>query len=365
VFPTRFVSRKTGKAGYAPSCANKFVRGLCELPKVKCGECSNQAFHSADDRAVLKHLRGHHVMGVYPLLEDEMCWFLAADFDKTSWKADVTAFADTCRSVGVPTYLERSRSGNGVHAWVFLSSPVPAAVARKMGCYLITQTMARHHELSMESYDRLFPNQDTMPRGGFGNLIALPLQLEAREHGNTEFLGEALEPLPDQWAYLASVSRMTPAAAARIAREAARSGQVIGPQLADPADESDAAPWGRPPSRRAVLEVLPGALPREVSGVIAQRLFIDKTGLPSALLNRIKRMAAFQNPEFYKRQKMRLSIAQTPRIVSCAEELPQHIALPRACQLGLEDLLQEHDVALTIEDGRCTGEPLDVQSEAH
>ncbi len=361
VFPTRFVSKKTGKAGYAPSCGNKFVRGVCDLPKVKCGECTNQAFHPAGDQAVLEHLQGHHVMGVYPLLEDETCWLLAADFDKVSWRADASAFADTGRSMDIPVYLERSRSGNGAHAWIFFSNPVPATVARTMGCHLITQTMTRHHELSMESYDRLFPNQDTMPRGGFGNLIALPLQLEARKRGNTEFLDDALEPLPDQWRFLASISRVTPAVAARIAQEATRSGQVIGVQLAEPDDESDDAPWTRPPSGRVALEFAAESLPREIRGVISQRLFIDKTGLPSALLNRIKRLAAFQNPEFYKKQKMRLSTALTPRVVSCAEELPQHIALPRGCQSAVEDLLRAHDVALTIEDKRCTGEPLEVE----
>jgi hypothetical protein len=190
------VNSKTGKAGYAPACANKFVRGVCELPKVKCGECSNQAFLPAGDSAILDHLRGRHVMGVYPLLQDETCWFLAADFDKSSWQEDVGAFRETCRAMGVPCAIERSRSGNGAHAWFFFSSPVAASLARKMGCYLLTETMARRHELRMDSDDRLFPNQDTMPRGGFGNLIALPLQHEARKQGNTLFVDEGFQPWP-------------------------------------------------------------------------------------------------------------------------------------------------------------------------
>ena len=105
VFPTRFVSKKTGKPGYAPACAKKFVRGVCELPRVKCGECPNQAFLAVDDAAVLAHLKGRHVMGVYPLLEDETCWFLAADFDKSTWIEDVAAFMDTCRLYGVKRRL--------------------------------------------------------------------------------------------------------------------------------------------------------------------------------------------------------------------------------------------------------------------
>jgi len=169
VFPTRFVSKKTGKPGYAPACRNKFVKGVCELPQVKCGDCPNQAFIPFDDAAVIGHLTGRHVMGVYPLLEDETCRFLAVDFDKSTWTEDVRAFAETCRRVGLPAAVERSRSGNGAHVWLFFSAPLPAATARKMGCYLITETMSRRYELSMDSYDRLFPSQDTMPRGGFGN----------------------------------------------------------------------------------------------------------------------------------------------------------------------------------------------------
>jgi hypothetical protein len=188
VFPTRFVSKKTGKPGYAPACTNKFVRGVCELPKVKCGECPNQAFVPVDDAAVLSHLQGRHVMGVYPLLKDETSWFLAVDFDKSTWNEDVLAFMATCRQVGLPAAVERSRSGNGAHVWFFFNEPVPAVTARKMGCYLITETMARRHQLSMDSYDRLFPSQDTMPRGGFGNLIALPLQHGPRQQGNSVFL---------------------------------------------------------------------------------------------------------------------------------------------------------------------------------
>jgi len=361
VFPTRFVSKKTGKSGYAPACANKFVRGVCELPKVKCGECPNQAFHAADDQALANHLRGRHVMGVYPLLDDDTCWFLAADFDKTSWKADVSAFAETCRSLGVPVSIERSRSGNGAHAWFFFTAPVAAAAARRMGCYLITQTMTRRHELSMKSYDRLFPNQDTLPRGGFGNLIALPLQREARRKGNTVFLDDNLEPHADQWTYLASVPRIEPAKLVRIAQDAARTGQVIGVRLVEPTDEDDATPWRRPPSGRTRAASVPGPLPEKVHAVLAQRLFVEKGQLPSALLNRINRLAAFQNPEFYKKQMMRLSTAGTPRVISCAEERPQHISLPRNCLNEAENLLQQHGVALVIEDKRHGGDLFDAQ----
>jgi superfamily II DNA or RNA helicase len=362
VFPTRFVSKKTGKPGYAPACTNKFVRGVCELPRVKCSECPNQAFVPRDDAAVLAHLQGRHVMGVYPLLEDETCWFLAVDFDKSTWQDDVLAFVVTSRGVGLPAAVERSRSGNGAHVWFFFNEPVPAVIARRMGCYLITETMSRRHELSMDSYDRLFPSQDTMPRGGFGNLIALPLQHGPRQQGNTVFLDDHLQPLPgdEQWAYLATVSRIDCRTVERIAGEAVRQGSVLGVRRVEAADEEDAEPWARPPSGRPTLVRLTEALPKRVRAVLSQRLFVEKAALPSPFLNQIKRLAAFQNPEFYKKQSMRLATALTPRVISCAEDLPQHVGLPRGCQPELEALLREHGVALEVEDKREIGEALRV-----
>jgi superfamily II DNA or RNA helicase len=363
IFPTRFVSAKTGKSGYAPACRNKFVRGVCELPKVKCGDCPNQAFIPFDDPMVVGHLTGRHVMGIYPLLADETCWFLAVDFDKSTWIDDVGAFVETCQHVGLPAAVERSRSGNGAHVWFFFSSPVPAATARKMGCYLITETMSRRHELSMESYDRLFPSQDTMPRGGFGNLIALPLQHGPRALGNSVFLDEQLRPYPDdqQWSYLASLPRIDIATVDLIAREAADRESVIGLQVAIIDDGDESTPWAQLPSRKRSPLIIAEPLPRVVCAVLAQKLFVDKTGLPSPLINQIKRLAAFQNPEFYKKQSMRLSTAATPRVIACAEDLPQFVALPRGCQSELEALLRDYGVPVEVEDQRIGGEPLRFQ----
>jgi superfamily II DNA or RNA helicase len=361
VFPTRFLNRKTGKAGYAPACANKFVRGVCDLPRIKCSECPNQAFTSVDDRVVLDHLRGRHVMGIYPLLEDETCWFLAIDFDKSSWQEDVGAFVETCRAIDVPVAVERSRSGNGAHVWFFFEAPVTASLARKMGCYLLTETMSRRHQLSMGSYDRLFPNQDTMPRGGFGNLIALPLQHEPRQQGNTVFVDTSFQPYDDQWSYLASLSRISPSFVEGLATEATQRGLVIGVRLADLADHEESTPWRRRPSGHSRQVPIPGPLPREVRAVLAQRLFVEKAGLSPPHLNKIKRLAAFQNPEFYKKQSLRLSTAMTPRVIACAEELAQHLVLPRGCLGDLEELFQVHGVELQIEDQRQEGEALQVE----
>ena len=365
VFPKLWVNPRTDRKGYAPACSNEWVRGVCEKPRVKCSECPNQAFISVSDQVVLDHLQGRHVMGVYPLLRDDTCWFLAADFDEASWADDVAAFVETSRAVGLPSAVERSRSGNGAHVWFFFAAPVPAATARRMGCYLITETMSRRHQLAMASYDRFFPNQDTLPPGGFGNLISLPLQYEARERGNTVFVDDRLVPHANQWAHLAGLSRIAPTTVEAIAQEAVARGQVIGLRIASTDEEEDGAPWDAAPSRRSHPARIEEPLPSEVRTVLAQRVFVEKARLPSALLNQIKRLAAFQNPEFYKRQKMRRSTALTPRVVACSEEHSQYVALPRGCVADLRDLLAEHGVGLRLDDQRLLGESLKVRFQGH
>jgi superfamily II DNA or RNA helicase len=216
----------------------------------------------------------------------------------------------------------------------------------------------------MKSYDRLFPNQDTLPRGGFGNLIALPLQHGPRQEGNTVFVDDHLVPHPDQWAFLTSVPRIDPTTVDRIVRDATRTGQVVGVRWSETTDDdADAAPWDRAPSRRPPTVRLVAPLPKVVRSVLAQRLFVEKAGLASPSLNQIKRLAAFQNPEFYKKQRLRLSTAFTPRVVACAEDLPEYVALPRGCREELESLLRGAGVQLTVEDRRQTGEPLELRFE--
>jgi hypothetical protein len=164
-----------------------------------------------------------------------------------------------------------------------------------MGCFLLTETMSRRHQLSMASYDRLFPNQDTMPKGGFGNLIALPLQHGVRERGNSVFVDKTFVPYDDQWRLLARVQRMAPATVQALADDAASRGQVIGVRLSDTTDDDERAPWTSPPSGRPREMSIPGPLPPTVRAVLGQRLYVEKAGLPSPLLNQLKRLAAFQN----------------------------------------------------------------------
>ncbi len=365
VYPRRFESRKTGKAGYAPACANEWVRGVCEKPKVKCAECPHRRFLPVTDEVVRWHLSGRDdqgrafVMGVYPMLLDETCLFLSVDFDKESWQADAGAFVETCRKLDLPVALERSRSGNGAHAWFFFAEAVSANAARKLGSHFLTETMERRPDLGLDSYDRLFPNQDTLPKGGFGNLIALPLQKAARERGNSVFLDEQFNPHPDQWAFLSSIQRIGRARVEALAREAETKGRVVGVRMAL-TDEDDDSPWTAPPSRRRKEPPIAGPLPESIEMVLADQLYVPKENLPPALRNRLVRLAAFQNPEFYRAQAMRLPTYDKPRIIHCAEDHAKHIGLPRGCLDDVSDLLDSLKIELVLRDERYPGTRLDV-----
>jgi hypothetical protein len=256
VYPRRFESAKTGKAGYSPVCGNEWVRGVCEKPRIKCSDCPHQHWLPLTDDVVRWHLSGKDdrsrelVAGVYPMLLDERCYFLAVDFDKHDWSADALAYLETCERLQIPAALERSRSGNGGHVWIFFDEAIPASLARKLGAHVLTETLERRPEAGLASYDRFFPNQDTLPRGGFGNLIALPLQKTARTKGNSLFVDARLVPYPDQWAFLSGVERMPKQRVEAIVREAEGRDRIVPVRTATPDDEDDPQPWKLTPSRR-------------------------------------------------------------------------------------------------------------------
>ncbi len=338
VYAVRWEARN-GKVGYSPAyqrISGAPFRSDSDKPK---------DYFPLTDQVVRDHLTGKLTAGIYPLLTDETCWFLAVDFDKATWQDDVQAFLRTCVDWNVPAVLERSRSGRGGHIWIFFGAPLPASLARKFGAAILTRTMERRHQLGLDSYDRFFPSQDTMPKGGFGNLIALPLQHVPRGHGNSVFLDADFDPYPDQWELLSCVRRMAFAAVQNAVREAERSGDIIGVRRSVADDEQAEDPWTLPPSRKIKDEVIAGPLPARVPVVRGNLIYVESEGLPSAMLNRLHRLAAFQNPEFYRAQAMRLSTFGKPRVISCAEELPLHVALPRGCLAEVTALLESHRIA--------------------
>ncbi len=298
-------------------------------------------------------------MGVYPMLQDETCFFLAVDFDKSSWRDDAKAFWETCHQLGIPAVLERSRSGNGAHVWIFFDEAVPAWLARKLGAHLLTETMERRPELGLRSYDRFFPNQDTLPKGGFGNLIALPLQKAPREQGNSVFLDGSFAPYADQWAFLSSVPRLARQPIEWFLAKAEAADRIIGVALAASEEDED-APWLAPPSRRRKEPAIVGPLPKTLELVLADEIYIAKSALPPALHNRLVRLAAFQNPEFYRAQAMRLPVYDTPRIIGCAADHSSHLSLPRGCLDDVRRLCADLKIEVTVHDERNAGQPLTV-----
>jgi superfamily II DNA or RNA helicase/very-short-patch-repair endonuclease len=297
------------------------------------------------------------VAGIYPMLLDETCFFLAVDFDKQQWSDDALAFLETCRGMDVPAALERSRSGRGGHVWVFFEDAVPAALARRLGSYILTETMERRPAIGFDSYDRFFPSQDTLPQGRFGNLIALPLQRSARDRGDSVFIDDQLLPYADQWAFLSSIRKLERHRVEQTVNDGERWGRIVGVRL--PEDEDDAEPWTALPSRRKVVSIV-GELPESIELVLGNEIYIPKAGLPPALRNQLLRVAAFQNPEFYRAQAMRLPTYGRPRIIGCAEDHPAHIALPRGCLDDVRQVLDDLNIAVAVRDERCQGESLDV-----
>src|SRR5262245_62687322 len=366
VYPRRFESRKTGKSGYAPACGNEWIRGICEKPRIKCADCQHQRFLPMTDEGIRWHLSGFDpagqpfVAGIYPMLQDETCFFLAVDFDKEGWREDAAACLQTCRAMGIPAVLERSRSGQGGHVWFFFEEAVTAASVRRLGSFVLTETMERRPDLGFGSYDRFFPNQDTLPHGGFGNLIALPLQKEPRDLGNSIFLDDQMVPYGDQWAFLSSVTRIGRTITEDFVRDAERRGRVVGvrmPQM----EEDDPEPWAAPPSRRRKESPIVGDLPDGLELAVGNEIYIAKGVLLAGLRNRLLRLAAFQNPEFYKAQAMRLPTYDKPRVIACAEDYPQHIGLPRGCMDDVRQLLSDLGIMPVVRDERCHGQPLDVR----
>jgi superfamily II DNA or RNA helicase len=357
VYATRWEGR-SGKSGYAPACAHEWDREVCAKAKVRCSACAHRTLLPLTDRVVRDHLTGRLTIGVYPLLPDETCRFLVLDFDKAEWRRDVTVLLAACEQTRVPAYVEISRSGCGAHLWVFFAQAIAAAQARRLGSALLTRATAQCHELGLDSYDRLFPGQDTLPKGGFGNLIALPLQRAPRGQGRSVFVDHDFQVAADQWRFLAAVERMSVTEVEGALALALGEGDALGARIAAPDNEE--APWTLPPSGRRLEQRIDGPFPETVEVVQGNLVYVAKYGLPQAMLDRIIRLAAFENPEFYRAQAMRLPTYAKPRLICCAEEFVDHIAVPRGCLDATLELLESHGIQPHISDQRSDGDPLKV-----
>ncbi|MFH1361693.1 MAG: DEAD/DEAH box helicase family protein, partial [bacterium] len=325
----------------------------------RCALCPSRKFSGLNELVIESHLKGTNaqgkdVVGIYPLLADENCYLLAIDFDEGEWQKDVTAFASTCAKNKIPIAIERSRSGSGAHVWIFFAEPIPAATARKLGSALLTCTMNHRHEISFRSYDRLFPSQDIMPKGGFGNLIALPLQGYSRKFGNSVFVDEQFIPYQDQWAFLSEVRKMSP----NEVEEKIDLLSVDNELGVLVRGEDETKPWEK---RKPQQKLTKADFPEAVTIVRANQLYLEKGAISQKALARIKRLAAFKNPDFYKAQAMRLPTYGKPRIIFSLDETQQYLGIPRGCEEELLQLLGKADVVYNIDDKTNAGKKIKVK----
>jgi len=357
VYAIRWENAKKGTSGYSPVCLNEWKPGLCRKPQERCTNCFNKRYAGLDEQVIDDHLRGNNnlVAGIYPLCSDETCHFLAIDFDGEEWPKDVAVIREVCSKFHIPIAIERSRSGRGAHAWFFFQSPLSAALARKFGSALLTCAMNKRHDLKFRSYDRLFPNQDTLPKGGLGNLIALPLQKAARKNHNSEFIDEHGKAFDDQWAFLSAIRKL-----AEDELEMLTASLSHGNELGELKSTTDEAQEEQKPWEAKKVKLRQSDFPKNLEIVKANMLFIPKKGISQRALNQLKRLAAFQNPEFYKAQAMRLSVAKIPRIISCSEETLEYLCLPRGCEADLKEVGKELDIAVYFRDETNRGKDIKV-----
>ena len=359
VFARRWCSKTSGKAGYQPVCQNEWTP-LCDKRKYKCADCPNRLFSPLTYNDYYRHLEGkdadgRDVIGIYVLNVDNTCHLLCTDFDDKNcehgYQDDVLSFVDVCKSWNVPCSIERSRSGNGAHVWIFFESPVLAVKARRLGYAILTEAMNREGKISFKSYDRFFPNQDTLPEGGLGNLVALPLQGNARKNGNSVFVNEFFEPYPDQWENLLNVRKLSEQALEELLKQNADT-----MSLGDLSKTSENKPW----EVLVANKIVQTDFTSEIAITKSNMLYITLNQLSSKVLNHLRRIASFRNPEFYSKQALRLSTYSTPRIISCAELTEEHLALPRGCEDAVVELLKEKGVAYRLDDKTNHGRKISI-----
>ncbi|MDO4510318.1 MAG: DEAD/DEAH box helicase family protein [Bacteroidales bacterium] len=359
VFARRWHSATSGKSGYQPVCANEWRRGLCDKKAHKCAACPNRDFAPLTDADIYRHLEGRSenatdVVGLYAIMADNSCAFLCADFDDKNcahgYKDDVGAFVEVCREWLLPCAVERSRSGNGAHVWIVFEESLPARKARRLGNAILTEAMKRNVRLSFGSYDRFFPNQDFLPDGGLGNLVALPLQGRARKRGNSVFVDDDFLPYQDQWAYL---WRLKKASVALVDAVLAMHG---GDDLGNLASSSEHKPWAMPEPE----DIEPSDFKAEITITKADQIYIPLNAVSAKVVNHLKRIAAFKNPEFYRNQQLRLPTYGIPRVICCAEVLDHYVALPRGCEDAVAQLMRGHHVDVRVADETNHGRPIRV-----
>lgn len=359
VFARRWFSKTTGKSGYQPVCINEWKQGICDKKKYRCVICPNRNFAPLTTQDMYRHLEGKDeyccdVVGLYAIMQDNNCAFLCADFDDKNceygYKEDVLAYVGVCREWLIPYAIERSRSGNGAHVWIFFEAPLPASKARRLGNAILTEAMTRNGQMSFNSYDRFFPNQDYLPEGGFGNLVALPLQGQARRKQNSVFVDDDFLVYKDQWAFLYNLKKIQESTIDQLLRLHSQE------ELGKLSMSSESKPWVTPLPQNITQEDFHA----KVEIIKADKLYIPLKAVSAKVLNHLKRIAAFKNPEFYSKQALRLSTYAIPRIISCFDITNEYLAMPRGCEDATRSFLNDNAVTYTITDKTNHGNKISV-----
>ena len=359
VFARRWFSKTTGKSGYQPVCINEWRRGVCDKKKFKCADCPNRHFAPLTYQDLYHHLEGRDEnccddVGLYAIMPDNNCAFLCTDFDdkscKHGYQDEVLAFVGVCKEWNIPYAIERSRSGNGAHVWIFFEEPIQAFKARRLGNAILTEAMRHNGRMSFNSYDRFFPNQDRMPEGGFGNLVALPLQGQARKSRNSVFVDDDFLAYKDQWAFLYHINKMKDTEVDMLLN------LHVCEELGALTTSSESKPWVTPITQ----DISKSDFYSEIEITKADKIYIPLKAVSAKVLNHLKRIASFKNPEFYSKQALRLSTYSTPRIISCFDITDDYLAMPRGCEDAILSFLIENGVKYNIVDETNHGTPISV-----
>ena len=321
---------------YIPACLNEWKEGVCNKKMgKKCKECQYRENKPLSEEVIYKHMYENKPIGIYPLLTDDTCYFLALDFDNKNSdndiKEEVLAFLNVCDEYEIPAILERSRSGNGIHIWIFFSTNIKAIIARKLGSLLLSKTMEISN-LSISSFDRMFPNQDTLPKGGYGNLIALPFQNEPSKYGNTIFIDRNFMKVKNQLEYLKSIHKLTEREVLETIEKLSNETIDIGHEIVN--------------MNKEVLTKSKNKInyPKSIKVILNDMVYIDKAGLDSIVKNSFRRLATFANPEFYKKQRLRMSVYNIPMVIDCSKEDDKYLKLPRGTYEYLENLCKANNI---------------------